>query len=335
MCIVVAKEKGVNLPSKDILKQCFRHNSDGAGLMFVNKGKVNIVKGFMEFDKFYDYLMKLDHIHNLKEKALVMHFRISTGGNVDGGNCHPYPVSAKEADLRKEYITCNLGMAHNGIISMYNRKNGVLNDTQQFILNCVSTIYAMDKEFYKKRKPMELLEDIAGSKLCLLDTEENIYYVGSFIEDEGIYYSNTSYIPYSYPSYGNYKYDYGWNYYDDYYGTPHYYYDDTAKKIGAKGSNKSVEEAKKSTEKLTKEEFATCIENITILNKGDKLVDEYGAKFEIDDDLCYGFDPFFNVYYIDWKEEDLYPLYYDCTITFSGDDDGETVVTSITTAKQQ
>lgn len=299
------------MPSKDILKQCFSHNNDGAGLMFVNKGKVNIVKGFMTFDKFYDYLMKLDHIHNLKEHALVMHFRISTGGNVDGGNCHPYPISAKEKDLRKEYITCNLGMAHNGIISMYSKKNGVLNDTQQFIMNCVSTLYAMDKEFYKKKKPMDLLEDIAGSKLCFLDTEENIYYVGSFIEDEGIYYSNSSYIPYTYPAYTSGKYDsYGYDYdYNDWYGTPIYYYDEVRK-------NKKEDTKNSDYKPLTKYEFDTLLDRLDYLEKGTKIYDKDGCEFVIDDDVCYGIDPYFNVYFIDWKDKDIVMIYEDCCVTY-------------------
>lgn len=305
MCIIVSKEKGINLPNKEVLKRCFDYNNDGAGLMFVSKGKVNIVKGFMEFNNFYEYIMKLDKIHNLKEKALVMHFRISTGGNVDKGNCHPYPVSPIEKDLRKEYITCNLGMAHNGIIQLYNKKDGVLNDTQQFVRDCVSTVYGLNKEFYKDYKVMKMLEDIAGSKLCFLDANENIYYVGNFFEEDGIKYSNTTYKPYTYfPKRNSYIFDdycYGYNY-----GTPTTYYDEVEKK-------KIKDDLQTS---LTREEFEVCVNNLTILDKGTEIIDCFDNYFVVDDENTYGVDIFFNVYYIDWVGEDVYEVYQDCTITY-------------------
>ena len=53
MCIIVAKEKGQKLPSKDILKTCFNNNDDGAGFMYVQDGKVIIDKGYMDFKSFY------------------------------------------------------------------------------------------------------------------------------------------------------------------------------------------------------------------------------------------------------------------------------------------
>ena len=39
MCIIVAKKKGLELPTKEILRNCFNYNSDGAGLMF-NDGNI-------------------------------------------------------------------------------------------------------------------------------------------------------------------------------------------------------------------------------------------------------------------------------------------------------
>ena len=65
MCIIVAKPKGQDVPSKEILKQCFTKNPDGAGMMYpvkVKDGKVleiteeggessiYIDNGFMDFE---------------------------------------------------------------------------------------------------------------------------------------------------------------------------------------------------------------------------------------------------------------------------------------------
>ena len=309
MCIIVSKAKGVEMPSKDILKRCFDYNSDGAGLMFVNKDKVNIVKGFMTFDKFYEYIEKLGKIHDLKEKALVMHFRISTGGNVDGGNCHPYPVSHIEKGLRKEYILTDLGMAHNGIISMFNYKDGVLNDTQQFIRDCVATLYDLNKDFYKDENTMNLLDKIAGSKLCFLDKDENIYYVGKFIEEDGVMYSNSTYKPYTYyPTRTN-----GYGYYDSYYDNIYYYDELTAK------------HNQKNSEKLTKSEFDFLLQNILILPAGTEVVAGNGTSFTVSkwSEGKYGIDDWFNVYYIDKYTNDLILLYEDVVDIKYGDENEE------------
>ena len=73
MCIIINKPKGIEMPSKEILRNCFTRNSDGAGLMYALNGKVQIHKGFMTFDKFYEYLNKLDKVHGLKDHAIIMH----------------------------------------------------------------------------------------------------------------------------------------------------------------------------------------------------------------------------------------------------------------------
>lgn len=310
MCIIVSKEKGVALPSKATLERCFKYNRDGAGLMFTNKGKVNIVKGFMNFKDFYEYLMKLDKIHNFKEKALVMHFRISTGGNVDGGNCHPYPISSNEKDLRKTYISTELGMAHNGIISMYNKKHSVLNDTQMFIKECVSTIFDMDKEFVRNNNVMRLLEDIAGSKLCFLDKDENIYYVGKFIEENGVKYSNTTYKDWAYTYY--YPTTYTKNK-----DTKKYYYDEI------------VSEKKNNNKSLSKEEFNVCLQELEFLNKGTEVVyytESGSVKWkQVPCDNKYAIDNFFNLYEVDWKNYDIVLISEDVDIIDAIDLDTEDV----------
>ena len=85
MCIIVAKEKGVEAPSFDTLKTCFVNNPDGAGFMYLNKNnKVQIYKGFMKFE---DLKAKLESVYNelgnTKDIPFVYHFRIGTsGGNI-------------------------------------------------------------------------------------------------------------------------------------------------------------------------------------------------------------------------------------------------------------
>ena len=196
MCIIVAKEKNVGLPTYKQLLNCFEYNSDGAGFMYVKNGKVVIDKGYMTWKKFYKRYQKLCRkFNNFENQSLIMHFRIGTSSGNTPQNTHPYPVSNKVDDLHKLYIKTDLGMVHNGIIHDYTPKDKLsnTNDTQEFILKYVSTLYNHYPKFYKDKYIMNGLDDITDSKLAFMDTTGYIYYVGDFIEENGVKFSNSSY----------------------------------------------------------------------------------------------------------------------------------------------
>ena len=221
MCIIVAKKKGVKMPSKNILETCFNNNSDGAGLMYVQNGQVIIDKGYMDFKSFYKRLQKLERrLGDLTNKSIVMHFRIGTQGANDKATTHPFPISKDITQLKATYVKTDVGMVHNGIISKFNYDK-TISDTQLFIKDFVSVIKNLKKDFYTDSSVMQLLKgEIGSSKLCFLDKNENLYYIGEKFVDNGIVYSNTTYKSYYYktPSY-RYAYDYDYDYdYDYIYG---------------------------------------------------------------------------------------------------------------------
>lgn len=311
MCIIVAKGKNLKMPSKEILERCFNVNSDGAGYMYVKNGKVYINKGFMDFNSFYKSIEKLGKIYDLEKHAIVMHFRISTGGNVDGGNCHPYPITSNEEHLRRKHFVTDLGMCHNGTISHYSGgylSKDILNDTQKFIKNFVSVIKDMDANFLHNRRAMELIEDIAGSKLCFLDSDEKIHLVGKFIKDNGIYYSNSGYLDYySYPmrqytrtNSGYYKWESG--FYDDfdddnlYNGTYSDYYNKNYQELYL--DENMIMEGQKSP--LEKEQFDTLMNNLSPLYSGEVVVlGDNVQEYCVGENDKYYLDPFYNLYYVD------------------------------------
>lgn len=220
MCIIVAKNKGVALPTKKTLEQCFERNKDGAGIMYVKNNKVIIEKGLMTFQDFYKKLksIKKEFGGDLTNKALVMHFRIGTHGENDKATTHPFPISNNFNDLRATYFETDLGMAHNGIMSAYNYDR-TLSDTQSFIKDYVSVFKELNKKFYLNNKVMEIISNeanISSNKLCFLDNKENIYWYGDKVIDNGVIYSNTTYKPYTYKSHRNYSYDYDYWYGKDY-----------------------------------------------------------------------------------------------------------------------
>lgn len=205
MCIIVAKKAGLDLPNKELLRACELYNSDGAGLMYVNHDKkVVIEKGFMKFEDFYKRLEELDNEYNLKNKALVMHFRITTQGGTNPYNCHPFPISNKKSDLKATYIECDqVGMAHNGTIKLCsNSSEKDMSDTQLFIRDYLYHIYKNNKTFYQDEAIRNMIKNIGGSKFCFLDKNEKIFIIGDWIEEStGVLYSNESYLYSSYSSY--------------------------------------------------------------------------------------------------------------------------------------
>ena len=220
MCIIVAKNKGVALPTKKTLEQCFERNKDGAGIMYVKNNKVIIEKGLMTFQDFYKKLksIKKEFGGDLTNKALVMHFRIGTHGENDKATTHPFPISNNFDNLRATYFETDLGMAHNGIMSAYNYDR-TLSDTQSFIKDYVSVFKELNKKFYLNNKVMEIISNeanISSNKLCFLDNKENIYWYGDKVIDNGVIYSNTTYKPYTYKSYRSYSYGYDYWYGKDY-----------------------------------------------------------------------------------------------------------------------
>ena len=133
MCVIVVKERGQEIPENSILKECFEHNSDGAGFAFVRDGRVEIRKGFMTWRRFRGVLRK----EMLKKSDTVMyHFRISTSGGIMPENTHPFPVTTSEHTLGKRKVSTLCAVAHNGIIS--SNGEGMKSDTFVFVRDVLS-----------------------------------------------------------------------------------------------------------------------------------------------------------------------------------------------------
>lgn len=219
MCIIISKEKNLNLPKKQILQTAFYNNNDGAGFMYAHNNKVFILKGFMNFNDFYNKLMEIDQKINLKKTAVIFHFRIATSGKTDAATCHPFPVSNNYKELRKLSTICSLGVAHNGIIPDY-VYGSTLSDTQNFTRDFLSYLQELDKNFLDNKHTKNVLKYACNNtKLAFLTSSKKIYYIGDFITDEeGLKFSNTSYKTQKIYNYNyNYNYnDYYYDYYDDY-----------------------------------------------------------------------------------------------------------------------
>lgn len=187
MCIIIAKPKGVKLPTKKKLERCFKNNPDGAGIAYAEDSKIRVIKGFMTFKEFWQYLQVLGKIQNLTKTNMILHFRLATHGEVLPQNCHPFPVSNNEEDLLTTDILSDMAIAHNGVIRWCGH-NKDLSDTQIFIRDIASEL----KEYLFTNAMSELISQATNSKFAVICSDK-IRLIGTFFADNGCYYSNTSY----------------------------------------------------------------------------------------------------------------------------------------------
>lgn len=228
MCIIAIKPPHHKMIDESIIETMFQNNPDGSGYMYSYNNKVHIEKGFMTLKELLNSLDSLKKKVNIEEIPLILHFRISTSGKTDGATCHPFPITNDLNALRKTHVITNLGMAHNGVIYDFEEKKSIYSDTQLFVNKCVSYLYDINPKFLHDDRTEKMLEPIInGSRLAFLDRHGNIYRYGDWCENDGIFYSNEGYIPWT-----SRYYHYDSNYYDNYYyGDDYYYYGDDEQEL--------------------------------------------------------------------------------------------------------
>lgn len=192
MCIIAIKPSHKKLFSEEIIRTMFENNPDGAGLMYAEKGELNIVKGFMSLESLLTYLNSRDWT----SVPLILHFRIGTSGTKSRENCHPYPVGERNFLNGK----CKLGMAHNGILYEYEPPaNSDLNDTRMFLHEVIEKLPEgwLENEGICTLVQHEIFDD----RLAFMDNNGKIKTFGEYICEDGYMFSNDSFQKYtfSYP----------------------------------------------------------------------------------------------------------------------------------------
>lgn len=310
MCIICAKPANTKMPSSKYIKNMWEGNSDGAGIMWTNNNKVHIKKGFMDFKSFKRFLTKLSKTYDMYKTPLVMHFRITTHGGTKPQNTHPFPVVSNIKKLQALEICTDLGVAHNGTIKIDNPPE--ISDTMAYISKRLSRIRGENGNFYKKQDMLEKIENEISSKMCFLDNRGNLEFIGHFIEDEGIKYSNTSYLGWrrygtlfnwdnKYDSTKKYKYNYLDDEYEyDYYDNWEHYYRSYDNPIQNHSQNYTVY-----TVEYLMEVPEGCLMKDGELIEGEIFVDSMGKPYLYDpfEDVCTPTDG------VPYTSKGLYPIY--------------------------
>lgn len=196
MCIAVYIPKNQDV-TDEIIKNCFENNPDGAGIMYQKDGKVHIQKGFFKVEELIQAFRKVPT--NLNR---AIHCRIATSGKISAECCHPFPITKDMKAMGKAKQVTDSAVIHNGVISFCSPNEGIkapFSDTMLFIKEYLYPFgeLIMGQAFKK------LFEESNFSKL-LIFKGDRVALIGKWIEDDGIYYSNTGY---------NAKWEavYGWN----------------------------------------------------------------------------------------------------------------------------
>ena len=209
MCIIAAKPAGIEMPDAETIRAMWGNNHDGAGLMYADKGKVRIEKGFMTFQAFEAALTKLSQRLDLTATPMVLHFRIRTHGGTVPECTHPFPITDSVGALKKLATSADVGVAHNGIIHSVVPRKG-LSDTMEYIASQLAPLKRAVPTFYKNKHLQLLIKNAIESKMVFLTKEGSIYTIGDFLEDGGVLYSNGSYKPYNFRTSGWSCYGGGW-----------------------------------------------------------------------------------------------------------------------------
>lgn len=193
MCVAIAKPIGAELPSREILKICFRNNPDGAGFAFNRDGKNYIHKGYFTFG---DFWRAFTSCNIKKEEGALIHFRVATHGGVSKGTCHPFCVCDDFETMRMPHASYTGDvMIHNGMLNFPITEQQV---SDSMIMS--KTLFSMDRHeghnsFFIE---MALINNDTSrmNRVAVLSTNGVIELYGHkepWEKVEGCFYSNKSY----------------------------------------------------------------------------------------------------------------------------------------------
>jgi predicted glutamine amidotransferase len=192
MCIIAVSRQGVKQPTLEQLRRMYNRNPDGAGYMFARGGKVYIHKGFMTFE---DFSRNIKQEHFTKADPVVYHFRISTQAGVSPEMTHPFPLTPYIEDCEYLDCSCDIGVAHNGIIRMTSCANNRYSDTALFITRYMSKLIR-DRNDISDSAIKIMIDQLTNSKWAIMDgITGDIATVGDFYDEDGLLFSNSGYRP--------------------------------------------------------------------------------------------------------------------------------------------
>ncbi len=206
MCILTFMPAGVTIGYENARRSAIS-NPDGFGFA-IHTSTAIITDHDMNFEKLW---ARFTEARKHQAGPALLHFRIATHGSVDTDNCHPFYVGESQDSV----------LAHNGMLPLTMPIHDSRSDTRLFaeiiLPHCGGIEQLDDKEFWDSLEEWSI-----GSKMVIMTinpTNKYDWYIvneqAGHWADDGVWYSNTSYKPYTYPMRGMYSdgYNDGWDTY--------------------------------------------------------------------------------------------------------------------------
>lgn len=163
MCLIIHKPANVVL-TKEQLEPVYDRNSDGFGLMYLEKDTVKTVK---ILPKNISQVMETLEPHMNKE--LGIHFRMQTHGKINLENAHPYQIFNKE-----EGAPFDAYLMHNGVLGSFTTNTTEHSDTYNFIEEFIKPLIKSDGYSIVNTTTFQRLldEKISSSNRLLILTDK-------------------------------------------------------------------------------------------------------------------------------------------------------------------
>ena len=179
--------------TKKIIKEAFTKNPHGFGLMYLCK-KTNRVITKKFFTKKINKILKTFKEHSKKADEIALHFRITTNGNTNNKNCHPFQVLNQDNDRADCFLMHNSPRLPSPLLT------NDMSDTYYFSKIILRPIVKMYHKLLDNQKFIDCLESIAqsecDSRILLLDNyTKSFQFLGEWHEHNNLKYSNDHIIP--------------------------------------------------------------------------------------------------------------------------------------------
>jgi len=187
VCLLCFSPAGT-VPNRADIETACANNPDGFGFAIRINDTILTSRG-LDATKVIDKFFALKTAYPNSEA--LFHARLATHGTINNENCHPFRV---QGDKR-------LVLAHNGILPMSIPADGSRSDTRIFADDILPAMGIGVLDSYSGRLALE--DWLGTNKIVILSTHPELkksYYIlneQEGVDDNGVWYSNCSYRPYT------------------------------------------------------------------------------------------------------------------------------------------
>lgn len=170
MCVIIYKPAGVEMPSNEILFECYSANRDGMGFATPNKTYHSL--------SYSQFMGRLKGVK--KSEPCIIHFRWATHGSVKLANCHPF----KKGDVT---------FAHNGVLDIASK-----NDKTDSEIAFVNIIYpAIEINGFRSKEADRVISETAGVSRFAIMKGRDVELFGNWFKVQGCLFSNLNWQRFS------------------------------------------------------------------------------------------------------------------------------------------